>query len=236
MRRRALVVGVPGSCLASVVVLGLRPRRAVAAGPDAEARRLENRLELWHNFAKKTSNLVARLSTTRETSLLDEPLVVTGSLLFVAPGTLVLRDDGLAGSTTIIDEAGTRIFANGSPPPPATPRGREPAVDWVAERLVRLFSPGQSEALVAGGRTHVPKGRGYRLELLPPKGSTIRRVVRSLAVELDPVAGGIVQITIAEAQGDRVVLGLGDHRQNLAPEDLEPHLRPVRDYLPSLRQ
>jgi hypothetical protein len=229
MKRRSALLGLFG-CAAL-------PRIALAA-PDPAARRLENRLELWHNYAKKTTNLVARLTTTRTTSLLHDPLVVTGSLLFLAPATLVLRDDGLAGSTTIIDPEGTRIFTNASTEaaPPTTPPGREPALDWVAERLVRTFAPGQPDTLVADDRTHVPKGRGYRLELLPPKGSTIRRLVRSFAIELDAVVGAVVQITIAEAQGDRVVLGLQDHRQNLEPEDLEPHLRPVASYLPSLRE
>lgn len=227
MRRRVVLAGLLGGVL--------WPRIGLAA-PDAATRRLENRLELWHNYAKSTRNLVARLTTTRTTSLLDEPLVVTGTLLFVAPGTLVLRDDGLAGSTTIIDRDGTRVFANGEAASTPRPPGREPALDWVAERLVRAFAPGEPDTLVAGGRTHVPKGRGYRLELLPPKGSTIRRLVRSVALELDAVAGAVVQLTIAEAQGDRVVLGLQDHRQNLPPEDLEPYLRPVAAYLPSLRE
>lgn len=227
MRRRVVLAGLLGGAVL--------PRIGLAA-PNAAARRLENRLELWHNYAKSTRNLVARLTTTRTTSLLDEPLVVTGTLLFVAPDTLVLRDDGLAGSTTIIDRDGTRVFANGEAAPTPRPPGREPALDWVAERLVRAFAPGEPDNLVTGGRTHVPKGRGYRLELLPPKGSTIRRLVRSVALELDAVAGAVVQLTIAEAQGDRIVLGLQDHRQNLAPEDLEPYLRPVAAYLPSLRE
>lgn len=231
MRRRRFFAGALGCAVL--------PRIAVAA-PDPAARRLENRLELWHNYAKKTTNLVARLTTTRTTSLLDEPLVVTGTLLFLPPSTLVLRDDGLAGSTTIIEPEGTRIFANGASKEEIEasrrPRGHEPALDWVADRLVRAFAPGEPDALVEGGRTNVPKGRGYRLELLPPKGSTIRRLVRSVALELDAVVGAIVQVTIAEAQGDRVVLGLQDHRQNLEPADVEPYVRPVTDYLPSLRE
>ena len=75
--------------------------RPLQAAPSREEQRQQNRIELWHNYAAKTENLVARLTTTRETSLLDEPLTVTGSLLFVGPGTLVLRDDGLSGSTTV---------------------------------------------------------------------------------------------------------------------------------------
>ena len=227
MRRRDAIVG--------LVAAGFSPRVAFAFADPAE-RRLENRVQLWHDYARKTENLVARATTTRETSLLEEPLVTTGALVFLAPATLVLRDDGLSGSTTIIDPDGTRIFANGETPPAATPRGREPARDWVADRMLRLFAPAEASALTEGCRTDVPRGGAYRLDLLPPKGSTVRRLVRSFGIELDPVVGAVVEITIAEAQGDRVVLGLHDHRQNLAAEDLEPHLRAVADDLPSLRR
>lgn len=213
----------------------LVPTVAVAA-PTRDEQRRKNRVELWHNYAAKTENLLARLTTTRETSLLDEPLTVTGSLLFLGPGTLVLRDDGLTGSTTIMTREGTLSFANGVKPPPPVPPGRMPAVDWLTDRMLRMFAAAeQADALTEGARINVPRG-GYRLEVMPPKGSTIRRRVRSVAIELDPVAGAITTITIAEAQGDRVVLGLADHRQNLAEDDLEPTLAPVRAYLPSLRE
>ncbi len=41
---------------------------------------------------------------------------------------------------------------------------------------------------------------------------------------LDPVVGTITQIAVAEAQGDRVVMGLTDHRQNLPDEDIDRFL------------
>jgi hypothetical protein len=229
MRRRTVVAALGASFFTGV--------RTGWAAPSPEAQRRQNRLELWHNYAGKTDNLVARLTTTRETSLLDEPLTVTGMLVFLGPDTLILRDEGLRGSTTLITAEGSRTFASSAQVPPVRPRGREPAVDWIADRLVAMFArSADPETLVAGARVSIPRGGGYRMELLPPKGSTIRRRVRSVAVELDPVAGAVTQITIAEAQGDRVVLGLADHRQNLAELDLEPLLAPVRDYLPSDRE
>ncbi len=227
MNRRTFLAAVGGA---------LVPAAATAA-PNRDEQRHNNRVELWHNYAAKTENLLVRLMTTRETSLLDEPLTVTGSLLFLGPGTLVLRDDGLSGSTTIMTREGTLSFANGVKPPAMVPSGRVPAIDWLTDRMLRMFASADTpDALTDGARVNIPRGGGYRLELLPPTGSTIRRKLRSLAVELDPVAGAITQITIAEAQGDRIVLGLADHRQNLAEDDLEPSLAPVRAYLPSLRE
>lgn len=231
--RRALLLALPA--LAGLALL--RPRRAGSApaapdpaAPDApspEQRKLANRLELWGGYARRTQNLMTRLSTRRETSLLAEPLETTGTLLFRAPGLLVLRDDGRQGSTTIIDGEQIRIVRNGvgrADPEPVVADQR-PAAQWLARRLLHMFAPGDGTALVEGSRTHVPKGHGHRLELMPPIGSTTRRQLRSVSMQLDPVVGTITQIVIAEAQGDRVVLGLSDHRQNLPDEDIDAFLR-----------
>ncbi len=222
--RRTMVLGGIGAFGSA---LGLA---SVWAAPGSVAeRRLGNRLELWHEYAGRTHNLLARVATKRETSLLAEPIVETGSLLFVSPGTLVLRDDSANGSTTIIEESGTRVLPNRKDltPGPETPRGSRPAADWLANRLVRLFAPGPAQQLIDNCRTVVPKGRGYKLDLLPPRGSAIRRVVRSVSITMDPAAGAITRIEIAEAQGDRVTLGLSDHRQNLAVRDLTSVTEPL---------
>lgn len=228
--RRALLLALPA--LAGLALL--RPRRAGSApdpaAPDApspEERKLANRLELWGGYARRTQNLMTRLSTRRETSLLAEPLETTGTLLFRAPELLVLRDDGRQGSTTIIDGEQIRIVRNGvgRADPEAVVADQRPAAQWLAHRLLHMFAPGDGTELVENSRTHVPKGHGHRLELMPPIGSTTRRQLRSVSMQLDPVVGTITQIVIAEAQGDRVVLGLSDHRQNLPDEDLEAFLR-----------
>ena len=221
MRRRAVLIGGAGAVLSGLAV----------AAPGVNERRLTNRLELWHEYAKRTENLLARVATERETSLLEEPIVATGSLLFIAPGTLVLRDDSIDGSTTVIDASGTKILPNreGLPPGPTATTGSQPAADWLAARLVRLFAPSDPQALIEDCRAAVPKGRGYRLDLLPPRGSAIRRVLRSVTITLDPAAGAITRIAIAEAQGDRVTLGLSDHRQNLEAQDLAAITGPLAD-------
>jgi hypothetical protein len=210
----------------------LRSRSASSApapedGPSPEERKLANRLELWGSYARRTRNLMARVSTRRETSLLEEPHLATGTLLFRAPGLLVLRDDGRQGSTTIMDGSSIRIVLNGAGKrdPEAVVADQRPAAQWLARRLVAMFAPGDGTALIEGSRTHVPKGYGHRLELMPPIGSTTRRQLRSVSIQLDPVVGTITQIVVAEAQGDRVVLGISDHRQNLPEEDVEGFLR-----------
>lgn len=216
--RRSLLLALP-----ALVV----PTRLGHAAPSAQERKLANRLELWQSYAKRTKNLMARLSTKRETSLLEEPLLSTGTLVFVAPQRLVLRDDGRQGSTTLIDGDQVRVFLNGvgKEDPSATVADTRPAAQWLAARLRLMFAPGDGSALLEHTRTHVPKGRGHRLELMPPRGSAARRQIRSVSVQLDAVAGTITQIVVAEAQGDRVVMGLSDHRQNLPEEDVEGFLR-----------
>lgn len=229
--RRTLLRSLPALALpsigASFVGTLLGPAWRVAAEePTPQERKLANRLELWSSYARRTQNLMARLSTRRETSLLEEPHNSTGTLLFRAPGLLVLRDDGRQGSTTLIDGDQLRIFLNGtgSADPSTTVADPRPAAQWLARRLVAMFAPGDGTALLEDTRTHVPKGHGHRLELMPPVGSATRRMLRSVSLQIDPVVGTITQIVVAEAQGDRVVLGLSDHRQNLPDEDVEAFL------------
>jgi hypothetical protein len=200
--------------------LALMP--GLVAADEAEDKRLQNRLELWANYAKRTRNLVVRTTTTRETSLLLEPMVVTGQLIFRAPATFMLRDDGLSGSTTVVDDGTIAIVPNQARPGRHGPivRDEAPAAVWLADRLLHSFAPGEGAELVADCRTEVPK-RGYKLDLLPPRASEIRALVRSYTLHLDAVAGAVTEILIAEAQGDRVRIQLADHRQNVPDEDVQ---------------
>lgn len=217
--RRTLLVSLPAFATSLVPRLG-------AAEPTARDRKLANRLELWSGYARRTTNLMARLSTKRETSLLEEPLLSTGTLVFRAPDLLVIREDGRQGSTTMVDGTSIRLFLNGvGPKDPSTLNAEHrPAAKWLAERMLRAFAPGDGTELVADSRVQVPKGRGYRIELLPPRGSITRRELRSLTLHLDPVTGAVIRIAIAEAQGDRVEMSLSDHRQTLPDEDIDTFL------------
>lgn len=222
MRRRTMM-------FAALSAAAIGPRAASA--DEIDDKRLQNRLELWANYAKRSRNLVVRLTTTRETSLLREPLVVTGTLIFssgtASNGRLVLRDDGLGGSTTIIDAAGMRIVPNRKDAPPTIIDGNAlAAAAWLGARLRAAFAPGEGAELVADSRTDVPRG-GHRLDLLPPRDSAARKLVRSLSLHFDAVTGAIVEILIAEVQGDRVRLQLADHRQNVPDEDVDALLAEV---------
>ena len=220
IQRRHLLLGAPALGVATLA----------SAAPDVQTRRRDNRLELWHEYAKRTRTLLARVATTRETPLLEEDLVVTGSLLFIAPATLLLIDDSPTGSTTIVDPSGSRIVHNQPrvPDPPLVARGTRPAADWLGDRLVRTFAPVAPESLIESCRAQVPKkSGGYRLDLLPPVGSAIRRVIRSYTLELDPTAGAVTRIEIDEVGSGRVTLGLRDHRQNIEAADYAALVEPL---------
>jgi len=201
----------------------------------ADQRLLQNRLELWSNYARRTKNLIARTTTTRETSLLDEPLVSQGSLVFDAPTTLLMRDDGLTGSSTLIEGTSVTVLPNQTTlaaPPPVEPSLRD-AQRWLADVLLRLFAPPPKEeagerSLIEGLRVDVPR-RSFRIELLPARGSVVRKSFRSITVHLDPVVGTVTQILIAQTQGDRLRLQLTDHRQNVDDADVDSVLETVRD-------
>ena len=86
--RRPLLAGLAAGLAGLATELAARP----AAAAD---RVIERRLELWRAYAGNTRNLVASLTTTRHSSIFAEsaPLVLPGTLVFVAPGRLLLHDE-----------------------------------------------------------------------------------------------------------------------------------------------
>jgi hypothetical protein len=226
--RRDCLLGALGLAGASALMLARASRAAPptpgAPEPTAEERRLANRLELHHSYAKRTENLIARYTSERISSLLQEPLVASGQLAFVAPGTLLLRDDGATGSTTRIAPGALELRAN-DPSLPSRPLvdangATPPALQWLADRLIACFAPGDGQALIADARTEVPRGALPRLIILPRRGSPARLVLRSLTLTLDPVGGAIQRIVIAEADGGEFRLALIEPQQNVEPEAL----------------
>jgi hypothetical protein len=212
-------------------VRGLAPTilltRLAQAKPALDGR-LRNRLELWANFASKTRTLIARYVVVRESALLYEPLSNGGTLAFLAPDRLVLRDDGTSGSMTLIEPMRVEIRSLApisAPGWPAVSQGRNAATDWLGTRLLALFGAPDPDLLLRDSRPHVPRGRGYRLELLPPRNSSIRKTLRGLTIRLDPVQGAILELVIAQAQGDRIRFEFGDLRQNVSASELEGYFR-----------
>ena len=195
----------------------------VEAAPAVSERRLSNRLELWSTFARNSSNLLARYTSTRTSPLLREALVGSGELAFIAPASLVMRDDDPTGSRTRIDPRTIEIIPNDPSLPrrdlPA--RANAPALRWLAAHLVACFAPGDGAALVADARVEVPRGRARRLQVLPPRDSAARGVIRGLTLTLDQVGGAVVRIQIDESDGGSFVFALADHRQQVEEQLLE---------------
>jgi hypothetical protein len=225
--RRQGLLGALGLAGASVLVLANSGRAAPpTTEPEQtpEQRRLANRLELHHSYAKRTENLLARYSSERISSLLQQPLVNSGQLAFVAPATLVLRDDGATGSTTRIAPGALELRAND----PSLPHrslvdssgAAPPALQWLADRLIACFAPGDGQALIADARNEVPRGAIPRLVILPRRGSPARLILRSLTLTFDPVGGAIQRIVIAEADGGEFRLALLEPQQNVEAEAL----------------
>lgn len=231
-RRELLSLGL-GALSLGAAGLGVA-RLARAQAPPEESGldpRLTARLELRSAYARKTENLVAAYLSRRTSSMLVEPLVTTGRLVYVAPGRLMLRDDALTGSTTRIEGGRVSLVSNQQDSAAAAedPEGRHTPVDpkgapglfWLRDRLLGLFDPDDGSALIAGTEATAPRGRKARIELRPPGGTLVRKVVRSVMVTLDPVGGAVLSVSIAEAQGDTFELDLSDHRQNVEDEEIE---------------
>ncbi len=236
--RRRWIGGALGLCLG--VGLG-RARDALAAPaeratdepasiyerfPEKTARRLRNRVELWRGFAARTQSLRARYTLTRRSSLLVDPLVVTGTLAFVAPARLVLRDDAHTGSTTRIDGDAVVIRPNDRELPETVAGSDAPALAWLRARLMTLVAPPPGDndpelaarALLRGCEVSIPRGSGMQLLLTPragASGAAISRTIRSLRVRLEPTTGAVQLLELEETLGDRVVMEFGQHQQNL---------------------
>ncbi len=197
--------------------------RTVRAAPTRAERRLNNRLELWHQFAERNSNLRARYQLTRHTSILQHPLVATGTLVFVAPDRLVFFDDSDAGAKTQISGGKLSLTPRNTALAPGHPEVGAAGI-WLAARLVTLFAPGTPQGLIVDADVSIPRGAGMRLALNPPKDSPVRRDLRSMQIRFDPVTGAVVYIEVEEARGDRLIIGLSDHRQNVDPSTLADFL------------
>lgn len=221
-RRREWMIGA-----ATVVGAAALVPDALAGPPPTDDPRLAARLELWSGYARKSHNLLARIISTRTSSLLFEPLVVSGSLAFMEPNVLALRDDDVTGSGTIIRHGIATIEANRLEAPVTDPLPARPALTWLSDRLVALFAPGDGSRLIAESVARVPKGRKRRLELLPPEGSPTRQEIRMITVELDSVGGHVLSITIDEARGDQLKIALSDHRQNVDEEQIQRVINPA---------
>lgn len=227
-RRRLLTSGVAAlGALALGHVSGFDRRSWAQTPSDA---RLERRLELWSNYAAKTENLTARYTSTRTSSLLHEPLVHTGALAFASPGVLVLADDAMDGAVTRIGEGRVSIVPRADMGDPDDDRppddGRidpraAPGLLWLRDRLLGCFDGRSDRGLAVGCDAHAPRGRRPRIELRPPEGSAVRKLMRVVVVQLDPVGGAVVHIQIDEAGGDRFELALADHRQNVDQAEID---------------
>ncbi len=199
------------------------PGTQAQASTRAE-RRLKNRLGLWHQFAQRSQNLRARYQLTRHTSILQHPLVATGTLVFVASDRrLVFFDDSEVGAKTQIDAGGMSIVPRDHALRASEPK-QGPAAQWLATRLLRLFSPGEPDDLIAAAEVSIPRGSGMRLLLTPGEDSAVGRELRSMQLRFDPTTGAVVYIEVEEARGDRLVIGLSDHRQNVDPTTLSEFL------------
>jgi len=222
--RRVLMVG-----LASLGGMALLPRPALA-----RERVIGRRLELWRSYAATTQNLVASLTTTRDSSLYADGKSrrIPGTLVFVAPDRLLLHDEDPEGSTTLIDGPRASILANGEGAQSVPELRPNPALRWLGSLLVGAFAPPPADpeaptAFELDARLSRPRGAGIRLTVAPPQGSPVRRVIRTVTISLAPTSGAIDRIELIESAGDRLLLELSGLQKNLEAGPLAEVLRAI---------
>jgi len=197
------------TCLPGHVLGSMSEETAVAGGLAELPRAVQRRLELW--LKPPGGQLRARYRLTRQSSLLYEPLVVQGELVFAAPGRLELRDDEASGATTTIAGDALTIVANDPKLAETGPAPDSPGRRWLQGHLLVLLGADDVEALRQAARLRVL--RGGALELCPTPGHPARQVVRELRISLDPASGELTELVLVEASGDVVTLTLSEHRR-----------------------
>lgn len=200
-----------------ILALGTCPQGHTSSAAPAPAvpRALGKRLALWQHAG--AASLTARYVLTRKTSLLWDPLVVHGTLTFVAPDRLELRDDEPTGATTRIAGASITIAANDPRLPPGPAAQTTPASTWLLDRLLALFAARDPDALLRDTRASVPRGPGHQLELSPPRTHPAQRWIDRLRVRLDPDTGAVIELELVLTNGDRITLELTGHRPDETP-------------------
>lgn len=205
--RTALILAL-GTCPAALAVAAPAPAPAVP-------RAVEKRLALWQRAA--VTGLAARYRLTRHSSMLWDPLVVEGSLVFTAPDRLELRDDARTGATTVLAGGIVEISANDPALPPWPAAAPTPAQQWLQDHLLALFAARDRDALLRDARAVIPRGPGQRLELSPPRTHAAAATIDHLRVLLDPDTGAVLELELALVSGDRVTLELRDPKPVPAP-------------------
>ncbi|MBA3547207.1 MAG: outer membrane lipoprotein carrier protein LolA [Nannocystis sp.] len=190
------------------------PASKTDAGPT-HSRAVKKRLTLWATPAD-SSGLSARYQLTRSSSMLYEPLKVTGNLTLTAPDRLELRDDELGGATTqLAGEALTMVANDPTLPPSPNPNTRGgPGRRWLRERLFALLLARDAEALLADTVVTVARGAAMQLELTPARNHPARHEVLRLRIQLDPTTGEVLEVVLNEAGGDVVTLTLSGHQRS----------------------
>lgn len=202
---------------------------ACALAPPAPARAadqrpLARRLELWAKAAAGTRALVARYALTRQSSLLQAPLTVVGTLAARSPDALTLRDDGQAGALTRLTRGRLEIRPN-DPELPALAEQATAAATWLFEHLLALFAtpPGASDpaaALRVDARLSIPRGGGLLLDVTPLREHPASRQIRDLVVDLDPHTGDVDRVDLLELGGDKVSLTFSQRRRDVPEAEL----------------
>lgn len=195
---------------------------ALAATARAETplpRPLAKRLELWARAAADTRTLVARYALTRQSSLLQTPLTVAGTLAARTPDALTLRDDARDGATTRLTRGHLEIRPN-DPDLPALDIPSPAAATWLFDHLLALLTtpPGATDpaaALRADARISIPRGTGHLLDLTPVREHPASRQIRDLVIDLDPHTGDVDRLDLLELGGDKVTLLISQRRRDV---------------------
>jgi hypothetical protein len=195
-----------------------------ATARAADPRALARRLELWAKAAAGTRALVARYALTRQSSLLQTPLTVNGTLAARSPDALTLRDDARDGATTRLTRGRLEIRPN-DPELPALDTASPPAATWLFEHLLALFAtppgaPDPAAALRVDARLSIPRGGGLLLDLTPLREHPASREIRDLVVDLDPHTGDVDRVDLLELGGDKVTLVFSQRRRDVPEAEL----------------
>lgn len=174
------------------------PSPAPAAGCGTPAQCFARMAEAQRDV----KSIRARFKQTKHVAMLAGPLVSAGRFSFARPDRV--RWEMETPEPLVVEVAGASLRAG----PPGAVKDVEagPAVGLFRD-LAGIFSGATG---YAGQRFDLGPGTGPQSFVLTPRDPSVGRVIRSIAIELDPATGGPRRVAITETGGDATEIELLD--------------------------
>lgn len=204
-----------------VIIIG-----AVGQAPGQDSKEFIRKID---EKQRKIQTLTAQFTQRKETALMKEPLVSSGTVRFKRPTQIYLRYEKPQSMEIAINGKSMRIYQTGKTYLEEYALGPGKRVSRFMEPFISVFQKPLAEleerySVTYGG---MEGGRLHRI-LLQPKEEKIQRILLRVELWADQESGAIERFTMMETNGDRLLLEFKNLKLNapLADPDLTIQVPP----------